>query len=88
MFVMYRAAKTWTTLRIDSIFPLGWRWGCGGDPLVNNIALSNLVISNLNFHISFIIQKRKGGFGFVFGWPSLLSTKVFFGLKSKGKKYI
>lgn len=47
MFVIYRAAKACTILGIDFIFPLGWRWGggCGSDPLVNNIALSNLVIS-------------------------------------------
>lgn len=67
MFVIYRAAKAWTTLGIDFIFPIEWRWGCGGYPLVNNVALSNLVFSNLNIHIFFINQKRKAALVFVFG---------------------
>lgn len=54
--------------------------------MVNNIDLSNLVISNLNFHTSFIIQKRKAGIVFVLGWPAPLLTKVFFGSKSKVMK--
>ena len=62
MFVIYRVAKAWTILGIDFIFPLGWRCGCSGYPLVNNIAWLNLAISNLKFHISFIIQKRKAVF--------------------------
>lgn len=62
MFVIYRAAKAWTILGIYFIFPLGWRCGCGGYPLVNNIAWLNLAISNLKFHIYFIIQKRKADF--------------------------
>lgn len=52
MFVIYRVAKASTILGIDFYLPIRMEvGGMEGHPLVNNIALSNLVISNLNFHL-------------------------------------
>ena len=86
MFVIYRAAKACTILAIDFIFPLGWRWGvCGGYPLVNNIALSNLAISNLNFHL-FYNSKEKGWLCFCVWMACSINHLSVLWIKSKGKK--